>query len=120
MGAQDALSAVTSGMGKTAAEGAEAQAAARRQVRNVNQELINNAEKTTLSTVGGIAQAFMSDGGKVPGEPLVFGDDEINDTVPAWLSPKEIVIPVSIATSPNAPELAADFVRALQEREARG
>ncbi len=117
MGAQDAISALSSGMGKTAAEQAAAQAAARRQVRNVNAELIDNAEKTTLGTVSGIAQAAMSKGGEVPGEPQVFGDDSRNDTVPAMLSPKEIVIPISIATAPNAPELAADFVAALQARE---
>lgn len=49
-------------------------------------------------------------GGKVPGEPKVKGNSLKNDTVPAMLSPGEVVIPKSIMESENAPEKARDFV----------
>ena len=49
-------------------------------------------------------------GGPVPGEATVPGDSEINDTVPARLSPHEIVLPRSVAQDPNAPQKAAQFV----------
>jgi hypothetical protein len=70
--------------------------------------------KEAMRIAGGTGQALvgaaMSDGGAVPGKPKVFGDDEANDTVPAMLSPGEIVIPRSIATAPDADRKAADFV----------
>lgn len=56
-------------------------------------------------------QAFMSDGG-VPGQSKVDGDSPRNDTVPALLSPGEIVIPRSHAT----PEGAKSFVEQLVRR----
>lgn len=52
-----------------------------------------------------------SNGGKVPGKPKVFGDSERNDTVPAKLSPGEIVIPRSILQSANPALAAAHFVQ---------
>lgn len=52
----------------------------------------------------------MKSGGQVPGKPKVAGDNPKNDTVPAVLSPKEIVIPNSITMSKDAPKKAADFV----------
>lgn len=52
----------------------------------------------------------MKQGGKVPGVGKVSGDSYVNDTVPAMLSPKEIVIPRSIAMHPQAGELAKHFV----------
>lgn len=58
---------------------------------------------------GGVAD--LKEGGKVSGKAQVKGDSIKNDTVPAMLSPKEIVIPRSITMHPNAPELAAQFVR---------
>jgi hypothetical protein len=41
---------------------------------------------------------------------MVHGDSIKNDTVPAMLSPEEIVIPRHIVLGPNAPEMAAKFV----------
>lgn len=67
-----------------------------------------------LQKATSIVGAAMSDGGEVPGKARVFGDDSRNDTVPAKLSPGEIVIPRSHASSP---ESAADFVRALQAQK---
>jgi hypothetical protein len=79
-------------------------------------------QKRNLGNISGVGQAFMhilgmSDGGKVPGTPEVFGDDERNDTVPAWLSPKEIVLPLHVTQAPDAPERAAAFVRAVKGHE---
>jgi hypothetical protein len=53
----------------------------------------------------------MKAGGGVPGEEEVPGDDETNDTVPAMLSPHEIVLPKSVAQAPDAPQQAAQFVQ---------
>lgn len=54
--------------------------------------------------------ALMRHGGHVPGHPQVPGDSLQNDKVHALLSPGEIVIPRSITTHPDAPNLAKDFV----------
>lgn len=50
------------------------------------------------------------------GQRTVPGDSLQNDTIPAMLSPHEIVIPRSITLSPNAPEKARDFVAAVLAR----
>jgi hypothetical protein len=61
---------------------------------------------------GGMApMSLMKQGGKVPGKAVVKGDSYQNDIVDAKLSPGEIVIPRSIVNHPNAPEMAAKFVR---------
>jgi hypothetical protein len=49
----------------------------------------------------------MSEGGHVPGEAKVMGNSEANDTVPAMLSPGEIVIP---RTHAKSPEMAKRFI----------
>ncbi len=49
--------------------------------------------------------------GQVPGKGAVAGDSLKNDTVPAMVSPREIILPRSITTQPNAPQRAAEFVR---------
>lgn len=49
-------------------------------------------------------------GGHVPGVAKVSGDSYANDTVPAMLSPEEIVIPRHISTGPNPAADAAKFV----------
>lgn len=54
--------------------------------------------------------ALMRHGGHVPGQAKVPGDSYANDKVHAILSPGEIVIPRSITTHPDAPNLAKDFV----------
>ncbi len=51
-----------------------------------------------------------SQGAVVPGKAKVKGDSLKNDTVPAVLSPGEIVIPRSIAQGKDAPKRAAEFV----------
>jgi hypothetical protein len=57
----------------------------------------------------GNAVAGLAGGGSV--------DSPRNDTVPAVLSPGEIVIPRSIALAEDAPEKAAAFVRAIRRRK---
>jgi len=54
----------------------------------------------------------MSEGGKVDGKAKVKGDSEKNDTVPAMLSPGEIVIPRSHSDSP---EKAKEFIDHLMK-----
>lgn len=46
----------------------------------------------------------MKMGGHVPGEAAVPGDSERNDTVPAMLSPGELVIPRSVPKTGPAME----------------
>lgn len=56
-------------------------------------------------------------GAIVPGQAQKAGDSSQNDTVPAMLSPGEIVIPRSIAMHPDAPAKAAAFVQAVLSRK---
>lgn len=56
----------------------------------------------------------MKMGGKVPGTPKMSGDHTANDTVPARLSPHEIVVPNSVTQRPDAPQAAAKFVAGIK------
>ncbi len=58
----------------------------------------------------------MKAGGNVPddGSQQMPGDSPQNDTVPAMLSPHEIVLPRSVAQAPNAPDAAAQFVQGIK------
>ncbi len=92
-----------------------------RERRAANQASIDKSlenRKATQSATGGSfgfgGGGGMSDGGEVPGRAQYFGNDERNDTQPAMLSPKEIVIPRDIAMAPDAPEQAARFVAAVK------
>lgn len=58
-------------------------------------------------------------GGYVPGKAKVKGDSEVNDTVPAMVSPGEIVIPRSIAQGKDAAKKSADFVAAVLAKKGR-
>lgn len=55
----------------------------------------------------------MAEGGLIP------GDHPRNDTVPAMLSPKEIVLPRSVTMSAEAPEKAAAFVAAIKATDGK-
>lgn len=48
------------------------------------------------------------------------GDSYSNDKIPVVLSEKEIVLPRSIAMSPNAPQMAYDFVSRIKAGHHRG
>jgi hypothetical protein len=56
-------------------------------------------------------------GGHVPGKAKVDGDSPKNDTVPAWLSPGEIVIPRSKVKDPEA---AKRFIEETNAKEDGG
>jgi hypothetical protein len=59
----------------------------------------------------------MMAGGGVPGDDSQMDpgvDSTDNDTVPANLSPHEIVLPRSVAQAPDAPEQAAQFVQGIK------
>jgi hypothetical protein len=56
---------------------------------------------------------LLSNGGLLP------GDHPKNDIVPAMLSPGEIVIPRSIAQSPDAAEMSAKFVAAIKKNKGK-
>lgn len=65
----------------------------------------------------GMSLAMMSQGGRVPGAPQVMGDSPANDTVPAKLSPGEIVIPRSHATDSKR---AKEFIDHLMKSQGKG
>lgn len=56
-------------------------------------------------------------GAEVPGKAKFKGDTRSNDTVPALLSPGEIVLPRSVAQSEDAPDKAKDFVSAIKKQK---
>lgn len=57
--------------------------------------------------------ALLSDGGPVPGHANVKGNSRSNDTVPAMLSPGEIVIPRSALQGKNPRQSAITFLDAV-------
>ena len=71
---------------------------------------------TGMMTAAHGGQVNLKGGGHVPGKAAVKGDSIKNDTVPAMLSPKEIVIPRSIAMHPNAPKLRLSLFRHASEK----
>ncbi len=62
----------------------------------------------------------MESGGAVPGKAPVKNNSPKNDKIPALLSAKEIVLPRSITTHPNAPQKAAEFVQAVLNKRRMG
>lgn len=64
-------------------------------------------------------QLMHAKGGEVPGYAK-GGDSLKNDTVPALLSPGEVVLPRSITLKEDAPEKARLFVEAIQRKRAGG
>ena len=63
----------------------------------------------------------IKDGGHVPGKAKVGGakDSYSNDTVPAILSPQEIVLPRSVTMSSDPAGNAAKFVSAIKNRKGK-
>lgn len=120
--AQSQLDSLLSGQGQQDVTESTAQGAARQSAREMRAQMDAANTKNAVNQASGIAQAgaaaatLLSDGGPVPGKPKVFGDDEKNDTVPAWLSPGEIVLPRSVVDGPDAPAKASAFVQALRAR----
>jgi hypothetical protein len=54
---------------------------------------------------------------EIPGKAKFKGDTRSNDTVPALLSPGEIVLPRSVAQAPDAPQKAMKFVDAIKKQK---
>jgi hypothetical protein len=54
---------------------------------------------------------------EVPGKAKYKGDTRANDTVPALLSPGEIVLPRTVAQSDDAPDKAKKFVEAIKTKK---
>jgi hypothetical protein len=68
-----------------------------------------------------VGKAFgAAHGGPIPGRAAAPGDNPRNDTVPAMLSPGEIVIPRSVAQSEDAPDRAKAFVDAIKKKNGKG
>lgn len=59
----------------------------------------------------------MSSGGKVPGMAQVKGDSYANDTVPAMLSPGEVVIPRHVMQSKDPIKGATEFVKQVMSKK---
>lgn len=113
------LSDIYANQGAMDVDQAKASAGVRQDVRTVNDTQDKANDKNNGDFVSALGQTFtnfigLSDGGPVPGQPQVFGDDEQNDTVPAMLSPGEVVLPRTISHDPAA---AADFVRSLNAQK---
>lgn len=59
----------------------------------------------------------LANGGTVGGQAAYSGDSGRNDTVPAMLSPGEIVLPRTVSQDEDAPERAKAFVAALKKQK---
>lgn len=71
------------------------------------------------SSAGGALGGMFYEGGEVPGQAQVPGDHPANDTVPAWVSPGEVIIPRSLAQDipGNDPvETIARYMRDMKRR----
>lgn len=84
-------------------------------VANANQQSNTNIMGGLLGGVG--AFLGMDSGGKVNGKAPVPGDHPANDTVPAMLSPGEIVVPRSAATNPKMAKQFIDQVMSGKTQE---
>lgn len=87
--------------------------------QRINAGVAGQNAQTNAGLVGGLmggagAAIGMTGGGQVPGQAPVTGDSEKNDTVPAMLSPGEVVLPRSVADDPDK---AAAFVRAIRRQK---
>lgn len=65
---------------------------------------------------GGFVQGLsrFAPGGVVKGRARVRGDSARNDTQPALMQPGQVVLPRTVAQSPNAPQKAKSFVQHLR------
>lgn len=67
--------------------------------------------------LGGKIGSEFAGGGEIAGRSKFKGDTRSNDTVPALLSPGEIVLPRSVAQDEKAPEKAKKFVEAIKSKK---
>jgi hypothetical protein len=121
--AQSQIAGIEGQQAGTDAAQSAASAATRQGVHEAQNTLDQAHAHSYLQTLGTIGQgaatvaSMLSKGGAVPGKPKTFGDSEKNDTVPAMLSPGEIVIPRTVAHAPDAPDQAARFVAAVKAKK---
>jgi hypothetical protein len=91
--------------------------------QQINAGVAAGNAKNQAGLIGGLLQGggalltkMMSEGGHVPGHAAFGGDSYANDTVPAMLSPGEIVIPRSKA---HDPDLAKEFIDHLMSTKSK-
>ena len=127
LGAQGALGGLYGQMGQQALT-AQGQMLAAQQAQNqINAGVEAQNAANIAGLVGGVFNAAGSaatmgmmrkaHGGKIEGKAKVPGDSQANDTVPAMLSPGEIVIPRSKASDPAK---AKEFVDGLLKSDKKG
>lgn len=86
---------------------------AQRLNQSTAEENAKRGANTATGLLGTLGSALLSEGGIVPGRAPIEKDSPVNDTVPAMLSPGEIVVPKSAAKSS---EKAKEFIDALKKR----
>jgi hypothetical protein len=69
------------------------------------------------SQLKGVARGGDIKSREIPGKAKYKGDTRSNDTVPALLSPGEIVLPRTVAQSEDAPDKAKKFVQAIKKQK---
>jgi hypothetical protein len=116
LGTQQAIA--QAGFDQNATQMVQQQAAAE---RAANQQFVSSliGAGATAGTAIATGKAHGGSIGKhlVPGNAKFKGDTRSNDTVPALLSPGEIVLPRSVAQAEDAPEKAKDFVSAIKKQK---
>lgn len=92
---------------------------AARQEAAENKQLTGSIISSMATAGAGVAAGGKthSKGGEIKGHARFKGDTRSNDTIPAMLSPGEIVLPRTVAQAPDAPEKAKDFVSALKRQK---
>jgi len=100
---------------QTLAEGGQVQTG----FDSIKKENYKGKSKMGRMMYAGGGQIDMKVGGHVPGKAKVGGakDSYSNDTVPAILSPGEIVLPRSVTQSANPTEAAAKFVASIKSKK---
>lgn len=64
---------------------------------------------------------MLKQGGGVPGQPKQPEKDvKTNDTVPALLTPKEVVLPLSVTQSKDPVKAAAEFMASVLKKQGKG
>jgi len=101
-----------SAAGAGAAFGQTMMQAGKRQDRGgLDIPLLGEGENAPVRARGGAAPR------EIPGKAKYKGDTRSNDTVPALLSPGEIVLPRTVAQSEDAPDKAKKFVQAIKKQK---
>lgn len=84
-------------------------------MNNQNRLANNAAAGNFLGGIGQMAETYATKGKAHGGEIGTGPDDPANDTVPAMLSPGEVVLPLSVTQAEDAPERAKKFLEAIMK-----